>query len=135
VGGGCENCRVSSADTVHFRYSQAIWVAAVIAFIGGLPLASAGWFLSPILLLPLALAIWGWRAGTDADPRELRLRALVGQRRIPWSDVAEFSVDGRDRVIVLLADGRTARLPAVRAADLPDLVAASGQPLLDQPAQ
>ena len=42
--------RVSRADTVRFRHSQAILVAAIVAFIGALPLANARWYLLPVLL-------------------------------------------------------------------------------------
>lgn len=126
---GCENRRVRNRDTLRFRHSQAIWVAALIAFLGTLPLATSRWFLSPLLLIPLAVVVWGWRAGTDADRAGIRVRALLGQRRIPWSEVAELVANPRGQAVVRLRDGRAAALPAVRAADLPDLVAASGQPL------
>jgi hypothetical protein len=120
---------VSRADTVRFRYSQAILVAAIVAFIGALPLATARWWLLWVLLIPLALGVWAWRAGTDADARELRLRALVGQRRVPWTRVAELATDARGRAVARLDDGETLVLPAVRAADLPRLVSATGQEL------
>jgi hypothetical protein len=120
---------VNRADTVHFRHNQAIWVAAIVAFLGALPLATARWFLTPVLLVPLAIAVWAWRAGTDADATEVRVRALVGQRRIPWSRIVELASDGNGRAIARLDDGRTTPLPAVRAADLPRLVAATGQSL------
>ncbi|MFC7547539.1 PH domain-containing protein [Plantactinospora sp. GCM10030261] len=125
---------MSSPDTVRFRHSQVIWVAGVIALFGALPLAGSRWFLAPLLLIPLTVVIWGWRAGTDADRTGLRLRGLVGNRRIPWSEVVELSGDERGRAQARLADGRVAPLPGVRVADLPRLVAASGRGL-DAPAQ
>lgn len=120
---------MSSANTIRFRHSQAILVAAFVAFIGALPIAGARWYLTPVLLVPLAIGVWAWRAGTDANPSGLRIRALVGQRHIPWSDVVELAADARGRAIALLRDGRAVTLPAVRAADLPRLVAATGQSL------
>ncbi|GAA4575751.1 hypothetical protein GCM10023176_45680 [Micromonospora coerulea] len=122
---------MSRADTVRFRHSQAILVAAIVAFIGALPLASARWWLLWVLLIPLAVAVWAWRSGTDADPRELRLRALTGQRRIAWDRVAELTADGRGRAVVRLDDGEQLVLPAVRATELPRLIAATGQELPD----
>jgi hypothetical protein len=104
-------------------------VAALIAAIAAIPLASAAWYLLPAVLAPLLVAAWAWRAGTDADPEGLRLRAVLGQRRVPWSSVAELAGDGRGRAVARLADGRVLPLPAVRTADLPRLVAASGHPL------
>ncbi|MGN9777764.1 PH domain-containing protein [Micromonospora sp. H33] len=120
---------MSSSDTVRFRHSQAIPVAAVIAFFGALPLASARWYFLPVLLVPLALGVWAWRAGTDADPRGLRLRALTGERRIAWDQVVELATDPRGRAVARLDDGREVQLPAVRGKDLPRLVAATGQSL------
>ncbi|MBM0277966.1 PH domain-containing protein [Micromonospora tarensis] len=125
---------MSKHDTVRFRHHQAILVAAVIAFIGALPLANARAYLLPVLLVPLAVAVWAWRAGTDADARELRVRALAGQRRIGWDQVLELVTDQRGRAVARLDDGRQVVLPAVRGTDLPQLVAATGQTLPDAPA-
>ncbi|MCG5447014.1 PH domain-containing protein [Micromonospora sp. NIE79] len=126
---------MSKPDTVRFRYNQAILVAAIIAFVGALPLANARDYLLPVLLVPLAVAVWAWRAGTDADARELRIRALVGQRRIDWDQVLELTSDQRGRAVARLDDGRQVTLPAVRGTDLPRLVAATGQPLPDAAAE
>jgi hypothetical protein len=125
---------VSKPDTVRFRHNQAILVAAIIAFVGALPLASARTYLLPVLIVPLAVAIWAWRAGTEADARELRLRALAGQRRIGWDQVLELTTDQRGRAVARLDDGQQVTLPAVRRADLPRLVAATGQTLPSAPA-
>ncbi|KXK63210.1 chemotaxis protein CheW [Micromonospora rosaria] len=118
---------MSRADTVQFRHNQSIVAAAVIAAIGALPLASARWYLAPVILVPLAVVFWGWRAGTRADARELRLRGLVGQRRIGWDRVAELFADPRGRGVVRLDDGTMLHLPAVRGTDLPRLVAVTGR--------
>ncbi|MFG3705195.1 PH domain-containing protein [Micromonospora sp. NPDC047670] len=122
---------MSSSDTVRFRHNQAILAAAIIAFIGALPLAGARWYLLPVLLVPLGVGVWAWRAGTDADARELRLRALVGQRRISWDRVVELAADPRGRAVARLDDGQAVPLPAVRGTDLPRLVEATGQTLPD----
>lgn len=114
---------------VRFRQHGALTVAGLVVFIGALPLATARWYLLPLLLAPLLVAAWAWRCGTDAGPDGLRIRALLGARHIDWVHVAGLAPDGRGRAVALLADGRTVRLPAVAAADLPRLVAASGQPL------
>ncbi|NBE81790.1 PH domain-containing protein [Micromonospora rubida] len=120
---------MSSAETVRFRPNQAILVAAVIAFISALPLAAAGWYFLPVLLVPLAAAVWAWRSGTEADARELRLRALTGQRRIGWERIVELTADARGRAVVRLDDGEWLVLPAVRGTELPRLVAVTGQTL------
>ncbi|AVT37270.1 PH domain-containing protein [Plantactinospora sp. BB1] len=120
---------MGKTGTLRFRHSQAIWVAALIAFLGALPLASSRWYLTPLLLVPVAVGVWAWRAGTDADRDGVRIRALLGQRSIAWSEIVELASDPRGQAVARLHDGRTTALPAVRAADLPGLVAASGQPL------
>ncbi|WP_229399461.1 PH domain-containing protein [Micromonospora okii] len=122
---------MSRAETVRFRHNQAILVAAVIAFIGALPLAAVKWYFLPVLLVPLAFGVWAWRAGTEADARGLRLRALFGQRRIAWERVVELTADARGRAVARLDDGERVVLPAVRPAELPRLVAATGQSLSD----
>ncbi|MGC4819008.1 PH domain-containing protein [Micromonospora sp. DT63] len=126
---------MSTPDTVRFRYNQAVLAAAVIAFVGALPLANARAYLLPVLLVPLAVGVWAWRAGTDADARELRLRALFGQRRIGWDRVVELATDARGRAVARLDDGQQVLLPAVRGTDLPRLVSATGQTLPDGAAE
>jgi hypothetical protein len=125
---------VTGASKTKFRYHAALAVAGLIALIGAIPVATAAWYLLPILLVPLAVALWAWRAGTDAGPDGLVVRALLGRRRIPWSSVAELGADARGRAYAALTDGKAVPLPAVTAADLPRLVAASGHEL-PQPAQ
>jgi Bacterial PH domain len=117
---------VTGASKIKFRYPAAIAVAGLITLIGAIPVASAAWYLLPILLIPLAVTVWAWLAGTDADPDGLVVRALLGRRRIPWPSVAELSADARGRAYVTLAEGAAVPLPAVTANDLPRLVAASG---------
>ncbi|WBC14411.1 PH domain-containing protein [Micromonospora sp. WMMA1998] len=125
---------MSRAETVRFRHNQAILAAAIVAFIGALPLAGARWWLLWVLLVPLAVGVWAWRSGTDADARELRLRALLGQRRVPWARVAELAGDPRGRAVARLDDGQVLVLPAVRATDLPRLITATGQEMPDDDA-
>jgi hypothetical protein len=117
---------VTGTSKTRFRYHAAIAVAGLITLIGAIPVATAAWYLLPILLVPLAVTGWAWLAGTDAGPDGLVVRALLGRRRIPWPSVAELSADARGRAYATLADGAAVPLPAVTATDLPRLVAASG---------
>lgn len=114
---------MSRTDSLRFRQSGATLVAALIAFMSALPLAGARWALTPILLVPLAAGIWAWRAGTDVDAAELRVRALFGTTVIAWDRVAELAPDPRGHVAALLTDGHMIRLTGVRAKDLPAVVA------------
>lgn len=113
--------------TQRFRHSSAITVAAVIAMIAGLSLATWAPYLLPLLVVPLAVAVWTWRAGTEADAGGLTVRAAFGSRRIPWSAVSGLVTDNRGRVRAQLASGKALHLTAVAPADVPRLVAASGQ--------
>jgi Bacterial PH domain len=113
-------------STVKFRYNVGIAIAGLVAFFGAVPVATVHWYLTPILLVPLAVLVWGWRAGTDADRDGLTVRALLGGRRLPWARITGLVRDGR-RVVAVLDGGTYVRLPAVGPADLPRLVAASGQ--------
>ena len=124
---------MSKPSTARFRYSGALPVAGLIATISALPLASVGWAYAPVVLVPLAVTIWGWRAGTDADRRSVRVRALLGTRTVPWSLIEKFTADPRGRVSAVLTDGRRVPLTAVRTGDLPRLVAANGQDLATNP--
>jgi hypothetical protein len=113
---------------VRFRYHSGITIAGLVATFGAIPVATVRWYLAPILLVPLAVAVWGWRAGTDADTDGVTIRALLGRRRLPWSTIDGFTPQ-RDRVFAVLSGGTAVRLPGVTAADLPRLVAASGHDL------
>jgi len=119
-----------TAPMLRLRHSPAITVAAVISMIAGTSLARWAVELLPLLIIPLVVAVWGWRAGTDADAEGLTVRAALGSRQIPWSDVSELITDARGRVCARLGSGKAVTLPAVSAADLPRLVAASGQDLV-----
>lgn len=131
---------------VRFRPHQAILVAAVILFIGALPLVfgpdlptdpianpsgtdALRWWLTPILLVPIGIFLWALRSGTNADAEGLTLRAVFSSRRIPWDAVRELTADESGRAVALLDDGHAVPLPQVKGTDLPRLVAASGKPI------
>lgn len=120
---------VSRKPVLRVRKSGALIVAALIAFVGTVPFAGARWQLAPILLIPLAILVWSWRAGTDVDAEGLRVRALFGTTDVPWSRVAELAPDDRNQVSALLTDGKVIQLTGVTAARLPAVIAASGQDL------
>ena len=120
---------MSRAHVLRFRQSGATLVAALIAFVGAIPLAGASWALTPVLLIPLAAGLWAWRAGTDVDTAGFRVRALFGSTTVAWSRVAELAADPRGRVSALLTDGHALRLTGVPANALPRLLEAGGQQL------
>jgi len=116
------------------RKSGALLVAALIALVGAVPLASLRWELTPVLLIPLAAVIWAWRAGTDVFPDRLTVRALFGSTDIRWSRIAEMAPDARGRVAALLDNGNVIRLTGVTRANLPAVLAAGGQEISTPPA-
>jgi lysylphosphatidylglycerol synthetase-like protein (DUF2156 family) len=126
---------VSTQVKVKFRRSAALAVAAGITVIGTVPLlAESVWFLA-VLLIPLAVAVWAWRAGTDVDEHGFTVRALLGSRTVPWTAVDGLAADGRT-VQARLANGHLVILDAVRPEDLPRVIKASGRDLeSDRPAE
>jgi hypothetical protein len=118
---------VRKKPVLRIRRSAALFVAALIAFIGAVPLAGTRWAFAPILLIPLLAMIWAWRAGTDVYPDALRVRALFGSTTVPWSRVTELAPDPRGRVSALLDNGNVIRLTGVTTANLPTVIAASEQ--------
>ena len=129
---------MSRKPVLRVRKSGALVVAALIAFVSAVPLAGARWELAPVLLIPLAVLVWAWRAGTDVTPEGLRVRALAGSTFVPWSRVIELAPDPHHGISALLNDGRALRLTGVTPANLPAVLAAGGQavtsPADDSPA-
>ncbi len=123
----------------HFRRNVSISIAGLVALLGALPLATAGfgtdsapWWAYPlllILLVPIGVGAWGWRTGTDADANGVRLRRVFGSRRIPWSEISQLRPAGRT-INAVLTSGESVQLPAVGRSDLPRLIAASGAELI-----
>jgi Bacterial PH domain len=113
---------------VRFRDHAALVLGCLVTVLGSLPAVLNAWYLAPIVLLPLGLAFWAWRAGTDADRDGLTIRAAFGSRRVPWSAVAAI-VPRKNRVEVILASGGRLALTGVSRRDLARLVAVSGQEL------
>ena len=105
----------------------------MIAFVGTVPLAGGSVALAPILLIPPAVFVWAWRAGTDVYPDELRVRALVGRTRVPWARIIELAPDQRGQISALLDNGNVIRLTGVTRDNLPRVLAAGGQQVSDRP--
>lgn len=109
------------------RRSGALVIAALIALVGTVPVAGTRWELSPILIIPLFVLIWAWRAGTDVFPDRLRVRALFGSTTVPWGRIAELAPDRGGRVSALLDNGNVLRLTGVTTDNVDQVVAAGGQ--------
>jgi hypothetical protein len=124
---------VSQKPVLRVRKSGALLVAALIAFVSAVPLAGSHWALTPVLLIPLVLGVWAYRAGTDVYADRLVVRALAGSTVIPWERVSELAPDARGRVAALLDNGSVIRLTGVTTANLPAVLRAGGQQLSSPP--
>jgi hypothetical protein len=122
---------VRRRPAVRVRKSGTALVAGVIALVSAVPLAGTSWAFAPVLLVPLAVLAWAWRAGTDVYPDEVRVRALFGGNRVPWSRIVELAPDQRGRVSALLDNGNVIRLTAVTRENLPLVLAAAGKAVGD----
>jgi hypothetical protein len=114
--------------TTKFRHSIALPAAGLIGLFGALALGTARPWLAPILLVPIAVMVWGWRSGVDVDSRGVAVRSLLATRRLTWAEIEGFGVHRR-RVVAHLARGGVVPLPAVSRSDLPRLIAGGGQRL------
>lgn len=117
---------------IRFRQPPALAIAGLLATLGAMPLLVGSLFFLVVPVATALFAIWAWRAGTDATPAGLHVRALMGSADIPWSRV-DTLVPAQRKVIAMLTGGGHVTLTAVRPDDLPRLVAASGSQI--QPAQ
>jgi hypothetical protein len=124
---------VSNKPVLRVRKSGALLVAALIAFVGTVPVAGVRWELTPLLLIPLAVGVWAWRAGTDVFTDHLRVRALAGSTDVPWERIAEMAPDERGRVAALLDNGNMIRLTGVTTTNLPAVLAAADQDVSTPP--
>ena len=90
------------------------------------PLAFAAPWTPVLLIVPLAVAVWVLRTGVDIDDDGLTVRSLVGERRVPWSELAGIRVGRRGELWLVTTHGTEVRVPVARARDLPRLAAVSG---------
>jgi hypothetical protein len=90
------------------------------------PLAFAAPWTPVLLLVPLALTLWVLRVGVDISDDGVTARSLVGERRVPWTEVVGIRVAPRGDLWLVTTGGTEVRLPVMRARDLPRLAAASG---------
>jgi D-serine deaminase-like pyridoxal phosphate-dependent protein len=119
-----------TAPSLRFRHSPASATAAALMVLVGLSVGGWAPYLLVLLAVPALLAVWAWRAGTDVDSDGITVRAAFAGRRVGWSDVTGFVTDDKGRVVATVAAGSAIVLTAVRPADLPSLVAASGHDLV-----
>jgi hypothetical protein len=121
---------VSALSARSFRLSPAAYFLVLFVAIGVTPLVRS-WPLVALYLIPIAVAIFIRRTATFVDDSGIAVRALLGERRIPWTDIRGLSVTGRN-IYAVTTDG-SVRLPCVRLADLTAVSQASGAHLPELP--
>jgi hypothetical protein len=90
------------------------------------PLAFAAPWTPVLLLVPLALTLWVLRVGVDISDDGVTARSLIGERRVPWTEVVGIRVAPGGDLWLVTTGGTEVRLPVMRARDLPRLAAVSG---------
>ena len=139
-----------------FRLPRSAYLVVLFLLFGSLPLAfgdsqnhdaanvvthvhrfagvAVSWF-AIFLVLPVIAAVYIGRTATFIDPDGIRVRALIGSRRLGWGEIRGLSVSGRS--VYAVVPGGGVRLPCVRVSDLAELSRHSGGhvPQLRDPAQ
>jgi hypothetical protein len=117
-----------------FRLPASTYLVVLFLFFGTMPLAFTssgfsfnakggeegaplvvGWH-TLLLAIPVLIAVFIRRTATFVDAEGIRVRALLGSRRLPWPEIRGLAVTGRS-IYAVLADG-SVRLPCVRQSDL-----------------
>ncbi|HJP78593.1 MAG TPA: PH domain-containing protein [Pseudonocardiaceae bacterium] len=115
-----------------FRIPGVALVGVLFAFLSFSVVALAG---PPVLLsvylIPIALGVWVVRTRTIVEAEAIRVRGLVGTRRIDWSELAGLQVREKKWVRAVLQDGNRVMLPCVKPRHLPVLALLSGGRLPD----
>ena len=74
-----------------------------------IPVAFGAPYLWLIYLVPVGIVAWTLRTRTIVDADGLRVRRLVGGRRVPWDALGGLRVDRRNVVHAVLTDGGRSR--------------------------
>jgi hypothetical protein len=125
-----------------FRLPKSTYLVVLFLLFGTVPLAftaasfshdKTGGLVGPpavvgaqtlLLLIPVLAATFIARTATFVDESGIRIRAVLGSRRLGWDEVRGLSVDGRS-VYAVTADGSW-RLPCIHVNDLAAVSRASG---------
>lgn len=123
---------------VRFRLPRSSYLAVLFLVLGVTVLLFQPWF-AFLFLVPIAVAAFIARRGTDVDGQGVTVHALLRSETFPWSQVRGIAVSDKGRVSIALRDAAggiaaTVRLPCVATSGLPVLAEASGGALPSLPA-
>ena len=99
---------VSPDGSTRFGPGKVSLAPVLVLALGTVPLAGTDRRLVWLLLVPLACAVWVFRARVVVSPRGLELCDGLRLRRLPWDRVEGFDVPPRGRAAVLTTGGRRA---------------------------
>jgi hypothetical protein len=108
---------------VRLRPDRTAWFAVGVFLLCSLPLVASSTALLPLLLLPLACAVWVVRARVVAAPVGIEVCNGLRPHRAAWSDVEGFDLPPRGAPRLLLRDGRAWRMSAIDRRELPAVLA------------
>lgn len=122
---------------VRFRLPKSSYLVVLFLAMGVSVLLVSPWF-AFLYLVPLAVAFFISRRGTDVDGGGVTVHALLRSERFPWTQIRGVAVSDKGRVSIALRDAAggiaaTVRLPCVGATGLPVLAEASGGALPELP--
>lgn len=132
----------AASPQASFRVPRTAYVVILFLVAGISPVALYGGSenalnatISPLTLLylvPILAIVFIARTATVVDSGGITVRAVFGQRRLPWTELRGIAISGRN--IYAVTDGGSVRLPCVRQADLATMAAASSGRLPELPA-
>lgn len=118
-------------DRLTFRITGASMIAVIIVTVCMSPLAMSSWWLAPLFLVPIAMAVSVLRVRTVVTPETVSACSLFRTRTVHWDDVKSLRLDERRWVRLILTSDREVTLPAVRVRNIPNLAAMSGGRIAD----
>lgn len=110
-------------DRVRFGPERITLLPVLVFFAGSLPVAASSPWLTWVLLLPVACAVWVVRARVVAIPVGVEVCNGLRAHRVAWDDVEGVDVPRRGPVRLLRRHGRPLRMTALSRRDLPLLLA------------
>ncbi len=118
-------------DRLTFRITGASLIAVILVTVCMSPLAMSSWWLAPLFLVPVGMAVWVLRVRTVVTPESVSACSLTRTRTVQWDDVKSLRLDERRWVRLILSSDREVTLPAVRVRNIPNLAAMSGGRIAD----
>ena len=112
-----------NATPVRFGPERIALLPVMVFLLGSIPIATSSAALLPLLLLPVACAVWVVRARVVVIPLGVEVCNGLRAHRVAWSDVEGFHLPTRGPVRLLRQGARPLLLTALPRRDLRRLLA------------